>query len=272
MQIEFYIDIWLLLNTGVNYVLLDISGLWWNWGGKRRRYLLGAFCGAGESVILLEAFWYLQKSGMMNLAWKIVLGTVAFFLIPFTMLVTSLGRQKLRQLLGNLICLWGTVFFVGGILFFVWEIAGVKRVSVYFYTMICLELFVHAMGKWFFQKKSKRQQLRWAVVYGRKDRVTVRAYYDSGNCLCEPYTGKPVILASPVVLQKLKGQLGKGVLIPYYSLGNEEGMIPAYSCKGVDVWEGKEGKRHYDEVMLAKDEHLFAHHQEYDLILHHSMV
>jgi hypothetical protein len=66
-------------------------------------------------------------------------------------------------------------------------------------------------------------------------------------------------------------------LIPYYALGNDEGMIVAYPCDEITVWEEKDGKpvakpRVYTSVLLAEDTRIFAHQQDYEMILHSSMV
>lgn len=273
MQIEFYIDIWFLINMGINYSIVDITGLLWNWGAKPGRIFWGAVIGTLLNTAVLCIMLHFGRESENPVILKILVTLGSLFLVPVIMLLVVLGKRPVRRLILNLISLWGTAFLMGGVLLFFSEKTGIKRASIYFFTILCLEILFHVMAGQVRENKFQRQMLCWAEIYGLESSIKVRAFYDSGNCLKDPYTGKPVVIVSPSVIQQLDGQLGKGVLIPYYSLGNDSGMVPAYSCKGMDVWktEGKQ-KKHFDSVMLAVDGHIFTHRQEYDLILHHSMV
>ncbi len=64
---------------------------------------------------------------------------------------------------------------------------------------------------------------------------TIKGYYDSGNCLKDPYTGKGVHIISSKMAEKLELDAENKVCIPYHSLGNTNGLIDVYYVENVQI-------------------------------------
>lgn len=56
-------------------------------------------------------------------------------------------------------------------------------------------------------------------------KMITKGYYDSGNRLKDPYTGKGVHIASLELVKKLPVDLAKKLYIPYQALGNKDALI-----------------------------------------------
>ena len=64
---------------------------------------------------------------------------------------------------------------------------------------------------------------------------TAKGFYDSGNHLKDPYTGKSVHIISRTLARRLEFLEEKKVCIPYQSLGNEEGLIDVYYVSEIKI-------------------------------------
>lgn len=64
---------------------------------------------------------------------------------------------------------------------------------------------------------------------------TIKGYYDSGNCLRDPYTGKGVHIISRRLAKRLELEADNKVCIPYHSLGNSNGLIDVYYVENMRI-------------------------------------
>lgn len=115
------------------------------------------------------------------------------------------------------------------------------------------------------------EQLYRVAVKCKGKEVCVWAYYDSGNGLVDPYFGNPVVLASELLLLKLDLYAVPKLKIPFYSLGENNGLVDGYVIDELNVTYKTEKKR-FANVVLADASYMFEHARPgYDLILHRSM-
>lgn len=91
----------------------------------------------------------------------------------------------------------------------------------------------------FRKRREQRNQYCCTVSLKNNGRtVKKRAFYDSGNHLYEPISGKTVILITEHIAKLLQIDREMLRMVPYSSLGNSSGLMEAY---------------HLDELIIHKD-------------------
>lgn len=104
--------------------------------------------------------------------------------------------------------------------------------------------------------KSTGKAVHTVVIGFLGHSVTLRALYDSGNCLYDPMTGSQVLIAGAKQLAPLLGEgsenlsptelitlyAGKMRLIPYSAVGTQSGLLPAFRPDSLTV----DGKKRED--------------------------
>ena len=100
--------------------------------------------------------------------------------------------------------------------------------------------------------KSTGKAVHTVVIGFCGQSVTLRALYDSGNCLYDPMSGSEVLIAGAAQLVPLLGEgaeslsptelltlyAGKMRLIPYSAVGTQNGLLPAFRPDSLTV-DGK---------------------------------
>lgn len=100
--------------------------------------------------------------------------------------------------------------------------------------------------------KSTGKAVHTVVIGFCGQSVTLRALYDSGNCLYDPMTGSQVLIAEAQQLAPLLGEgakdlsptelitlyAGKMRLVPYSAVGTQSGLLPAFRPDSLTV-DGK---------------------------------
>lgn len=224
MHYELYIDVFFLINFMMDYLLLMLLKKMLSARAGRLQLVLGAFMGAVLTclVVLLPACAVV----------KLILyhGVIGALMLE-TGLSLPFGKPLLR----------GWIFlYIGGVL-----MGGVMQLFHPYLREGSL-LFALALLGYFFSKGiwallgalSRRRQTDFEVclsVQGKSCRL--HALYDTGNHLKEGQSKTPVNIAHPRVLKRLGvsledlGQTEKIYRIPYRSIGENEGLIPAF-CAG----------------------------------------
>lgn len=109
-------------------------------------------------------------------------------------------------------------------------------------------------------------------------------FCDTGNSLCEPTSGKPVILADRKIFLGYNGNDGETkdwfkelicempqryCVVPYASIGGT-GILSGIRMEEVELLE-KDGNHCYQEVVVALSNHILSQNNEYQLILHREL-
>lgn len=265
MTVEWYPDIAFLEAFVLYYIIIRTTketGIFWV---TNRRCLVAALGSAAASVCF-RFFLLVMKGG--NREGKQVLASIAIlFFTAGVICFKKSWKEKLRSVFG----LFFVTLFYGGICFAVKErgkLLGAKSYLIVLLLSFCVTTVVIRRMR---QRTLENRQLWDVMLEIGGEQISAKGYYDSGNCLLDPYQGRPVVIVKESLLQCCREKLGSPVLIPYYSLGEEHGMMKAYRAQRVVLSKEKKGKKEYDRVLLAVDEKVFSHQQEYDMILHSSM-
>lgn len=223
-----YLDLYILLNTAVDYCLLAgvsrITG-----GAEKQTKLILAACIGGiyGGCCLIPGFQFLH-----NVLWR----TVALVLMVW--IAFGLHRSGLRK--GGMFVV--LCFAMGG------AAAGVRTASIPILLLctlglllLCRLVFGHQAGRTLVPVELQKGNVHLCLT----------ALVDTGNTLRDPVSGRPVLVAGADIAGKLLG-LGQeqlknpletmtaGVvpglrLIPYHAVGQPEGLLLAVRCDRVRI-------------------------------------
>lgn len=157
---------------------------------------------------------------------------------------------------------------INSVLEVLWNLFG-ERGSYLFYILFSCGAVIVGVRIWRNYTKMKKG-VYYAELSHKGNKVQTQAFYDSGNCLKEPYTGKGVHIVSEQILTALGGVKKMSKQIPVYvvyqSLGNEQDLLEVYYIDELMV-DGEKGRItiHNCPVGVTKD-NLFEG-KNYEIIL-----
>lgn len=220
-----------------------------------RRIAGAAAVGAGTAIGML---YFGCNEGMRYL--------IAQFLSAVTMSFIGIPSNGLAELFCNTVLLYGmcgTYFGVNRILGkTLLHLPGSSiRVSLTTFVVLFLLRYVYLYRK----RGERRENYRFNVsLFQNEKRIDATAFYDSGNHLYEPISGKTVILVRDCVLKRLEPDLCRYRMIPYSVLGNNTGMLKAYRIDKLMVHQGNT----YCGIYAAVAENSIFVQEHCDIILH----
>lgn len=230
-----YIDSLFLLNLAADYLLCLVSARLCGLILRRRRYLAAAFVGALYAVgLYLPGLEFLQLWSMKLSLW-LIMGLIAF------------GREEPMLRCALVFAAVSAAF--GG---FIWAIELMGGYPAFdMRTMLLAFALCYTVLRLVFRDKARLTEAKRVKIHmslgGRE--AEFMALVDTGNSLCDPVSGRAVLLASPHALTPLfeeQGALlelnpvellekaqttealrGKFRLIPYSSVGGR-GLLAAF--------------------------------------------
>ena len=237
-----YADVLLLINFYIDYLLLLATEKLCRVRACFRRRLLGAAIGALSSLCVLLP----QAPFALCLTLQ---GSVAAVTV-----LAAYGRARVGPFVRRVLCFFGATYLFAGLVLLVQRLVVPEGVMVHhgvvYWDVSPLLLLgsttVCYGGLWLFRRLFSRSQgeelaLSLIVQIGER-RECLCALYDTGNHLCEPLSGDPVIVVDPAFASRLLGakeaddllslavspSRPKGYrLIPYQAVG-KEGLLPAF--------------------------------------------
>lgn len=148
--------------------------------------------------------------------------TIALAVNPF--LTGIIMRPKnLKEFLQGYITVCGVILFTGGVQSFF--MAAVSRPEHQNFWLLILALISAGIICFLRLKKEYRQNLCEAELVYNGRHIMLRAFYDTGNMLRDPYTGKPVSIAAENVFDEKTEELAGVRYIPYRTLGTSHGLL-----------------------------------------------
>ena len=152
-------------------------------------------------------------------------------LIP-SMMAVLLWRQ--REILGKaIVCGYFYVILLNGVIEVLWNLIGNGwgyPLLVLTGNIICVLIVLYALHRWRISKGIYPVDIHFPDIIW-----TVQGFYDSGNHLKDPYTGKSVHIISGKLARRLELAPEKKVCIPYQSLGNSDGLIDVYYIDEIKI-------------------------------------
>ena len=258
---EIYADVIFAVNLAMDFLVLWICSRLLGLRTRIYRLILGAASGAGLCVFFL--YMGLGAAGNVLTLETVYLACVYISFSPRSIKAAAAALLTTHLVSFGLggICLALFMFFGGGTglgvvfpdlgAFSVWVLAAASALS---YAL--LKLF----GPLFKRKVLNRPEMYETKVYADGREVTLTSMLDTGNLLCEPVSGEPVLIAEyarirPVLPAgaetglygpdgeaNLDALLTKGGgffrnrlrLLPYESLGKKNGLLIGFRADKVE--------------------------------------
>jgi len=232
---ELYIDIFVLVNFMMNYVVLTFSKKILKCPVTQGSISLGALVGA-----LLTAFIV-----SVPLRYSFVKFILFHGLINIVMIATGLRIRNKRLLLKAYIVVYISSFLIGGIFTSIRQYFRESGVlfGVAFFS------YLLSLGIWNYISQLKRFEKEECEVLlcNGANKVKVKALIDTGNRLKDNLTGKPInIISKETATELLGGNTVKDIrYIPYRTIGKKEGIMPVFSLECIclyleeEVWINK---------------------------------
>lgn len=255
MYYELYIDVLFLVNFMMDYILLQVTGRILKCTATHGRICLGAAAGALLTCIIIA----------VPIPYAFIKFILFHCFVNIVMLKTGLKLRLDRTFLKACIVLYISGFLVGGVFSYLHQYV---RTGSLFFALAVASYYI-VLGIWnllAYLAKVKHAKCE-AVLYKDARSCRVEALVDTGNCLKDAITGKPVSIVDQSVVEELCGAaLPEGFrYIPYHSVGKEEGVMPLVTLDRMCVCQG--GERWIEKPLVAVCDGRAASDGSYKLIL-----
>lgn len=256
MEECYYLDSAFAVNFGMDYLLLELTGLCLKRRIQRKRKLAGSALGAvlacavgigGMKLWLRLPVWLLGavlicRMAFMSRGWRLFKDTGVFLTLTFVF--------------GGML---GSLEVTGGILLlgFTVLVAGLLRLVLYLR-----------------KEREKRRIYRIELeLFG--NRLQCMGLLDTGNGLYEPFKHRPVIVCAYDFLGQcmedgLREHPEKTCVIPYCSVGKQDGILMGAELSALTIFM-EEGEIRQSGVVLALTKQVTAS-GEYQVILHPDLL
>ena len=262
MRYIFYADVYFIQNFMMKVTALYLS-LYLN---KKQEYL-SSIKGLTKLGLVSMIGTVFEIVGLLLIDnYNVFLLLVNVLEIP-VMIKIILGKEK-KRILNIMMSSYFFTMLINSVLEVLWNLFG-ERGSYLFYILFSCGVVIVGVRIWRNYTKMKKG-VYYAELSHKGNKVKTQAFYDSGNCLKDSYTGKGVHIVSEQILTALGGVKKMSKQIPVYvvyqSLGNEQDLLEVYYIDELMV-DGEKGRItiHNCPVGVTKD-NLFEG-KNYEIIL-----
>ena len=191
------------------------------------------------------------------------------------MVFVGFGRCSKKEFIENWVVMYFAVIFAGGVM--EWLSKDNETISDFLWYGFVASVLLTAVSIYCNWRKNFTGHLFPAELQHRGRIMNLMAYWDSGNQLYDPYTGKPVCIMDKEMGEALFGikleamECVPGIrYIPFRSLGETEGLLAVYDVEKMQIFTGRKKLEITKAVIGLADKRLFEN-KEYKMILHASM-
>lgn len=282
-MITVYADVLFFVNFIINILIIEATGVVMSMVTRAWRTLLGSFIGAVYAV----AVFFVDLNFTGSLIIKILIsGFIVFSAFPFS------GYRKFLKILGSF---YLVSFIFGGFVVATLSFTslGAKLGAIYSNGAIYLSLpwqllLLTSAGTYIlisiFSRIRKKRIARMDVsrnltIYFRGKRIDIKAIIDTGNSLCDPITGTPVIVCEyeeiKNILPKGKGTILENLInaklkvriIPFSAVGKENGVMVGFVPDKIEV-DCREAKK----CIVGICENKISADEEYHALLNPMLI
>ncbi len=239
MKTVIYADVLIIVNLIVNYLLLRASAAMTGCSFKTCRFLLSSAIGGLFSLIIFID----NISVAVNILTKLL-----FFAV---MVITAFGAKSLKIFLKNCAAFALVNFGFAGIMFALCTTvipnAAIYKNGIVYFDINILTLTVSAIicycvlsiiSRFTKSKVPQKSIYDIKIHYGEK-KVEGKALFDSGNTLCDCFSGRPVIIAEKEFISKLYEDsdltaMKNFRLIPFSTI-KSGGALPSFLADKIEI-------------------------------------
>lgn len=228
-----YVDVLFVLNFFITYLLLMLTKALTKSTALQWRMLLGAMLGGIYSLVIFLP----NLNGALNVTGKI--------LASFLIVLAVFGFKRLIPYIKAVVCFYFSNLIFLGVILAVWLTVKPKGIvinndTVYFdipaTVLLVLALIAYIISiliiKLYNYTISKKEIYSLTVIKDNRE-YRLYAFLDSGNRLCEPFSGYPVI-----IVDESKIQINPERVIPFNTVGGE-GLLRAFKPDKIIISNGK---------------------------------
>lgn len=250
----FFGDIYFLQNFIIKcaVLFLTLKTLRIEVRGRKRRLLLIAGLGTLFEIAGLLVCPYYN------------LFILAVHLLESPVMLFALLCDRRECLKKGIILVYFYILLINGVIEVFYNIIGYAWAYVF---LVCLASFITVLVVDYIRVYIRMHKGIYPVEIHLDDIVwTVRGYYDSGNRLTDPYTGKEVHIISAHMAKRLSLSNEQKLYIPYQALGNTDGLIEIMYVEHIRI--RKDGSwMEQQKVPIAIANATLLEGKPYDMIL-----
>jgi len=262
-----YADILFLINFAINFPVLYMTGKMARLHPPLWRLTLGAVLGATYAALMFFPRLSFGYSALAKVLFSLSVVALTFHIRGVRLYIKTVGFFYLVTF-----CLGGSVmalfYFTGaGVSLGAVVKNGILYMNLPWKTLLLsvgISYCILCIGWGFLQNRlSKENMIRKVGIFWDGREVWLDALLDTGNALCEPFSGAPVIVAEyerllPVLPPALAGAFSEGEprveeitdekirgrirVIPFSSLGKEHGMLIGFRPDQAKLLENEQIK------------------------------
>lgn len=281
MQYEIYIDVVFCINFVMDYIMLSITDVVLKCTNRTRPVvrLLKRYAAAATGALWVCVVIVFRLYGPV---WNVI----TYIPACAVMIIIMAGVKKPTAILKGVGVMYLAACLLGGFIHILYYYTTfgymVSRPDNRPYTASIWHiaagtvLFTPAL-KIAYTRISARLKIRRFVYeieieHGGK-KICLKALCDTGNSLTDPYNGEPVNIICSDCLNVIIGDIaGCGYhLVPYKTVGTDEGLIPVVRLDRLILHEGQKTKV-IDKPLFALYSREFAGHEEYRAIVHPALM
>ncbi len=264
-----YIDVVLIENLIMNYIILLATGLILKIKIKHIRLIIGSLLGAIYTIIGYMGILEIYSSFILKIILSIMIVYIAYY------------PQTLKKMWKELLFFYLTSFVFGGVAFSLIYIVKPQEIimknglflgtyplkTVILGAIVAFVIIITAF-KIIKSKISKKDLICEITVEIEDKKISTNALIDTGNMLKEPITNTPVVVIERTLLydvipkeilnhleeiiggdfkeipEEIKNKyVSKLKLIPYSSLGKQNGILLGIKAKKLIILKGEEKEK-----------------------------
>lgn len=227
MKYELYIDVFIMTNGLMDFLVLMLT----NEILHRRAGLLSMFLVSLGSAFV-SALLFLKMSDYL---WYQL--TIHFLVNPL-MLLWAFRGKGIKRLAEEWVICYLVMFLLGGSM--QWLYLGMGK-GQYFILCLLAVLTIGVFALCFLERYRRIEEKVYEVKICQEGKeLELRAYYDSGNLLMDPFFQEPVQIMDEALINQIMGKNIHARLIPFTSLGRENGIIKVVTAEKMVVYKRKE--------------------------------
>ena len=254
MKYELYIDVFILSNFCMDTLAFVLSGVFLGRKQPIRRVVLSSFVG---TIAATASFLFLSDYILYVMAVHVIVNPLMIWM--------AFRPKSKREFFEDWLACYLVMLLSGGIMQWlsVTVFAGEQ-------TGLCvlLTFVIGILAALLWEKQTVIGKRTYDVrLQIGQNTVDLKAYYDTGNLLTDPYFDLPVHIAAGERIQEyLSLNQVPGRLVSFSSLGEKDGWIKAYTIDEMVIYQKKGILQVKPAVVGVTSEQLFQH-GDYQMIL-----
>ncbi len=217
-----YIDIIIILNIFIDFILLLFENILLKRNGKLSRIILASIIGGLSTIIL---FYIKDNTILLTLK----------FIISILMVITAFKYKNFYYFKDNIIWLYILSIILGGSLYLFHNnnnlLLNTKNLKINIIILILLSPIL----LYKYVKISKKYKITYSNYYETiiyYDDITLKetGFLDTGNNLTDPYLNRPIILINKELITKKVNTF----LVPYHTVNNN-GLLEVFKPEKIIV-------------------------------------